>query len=179
MTIGTLQFDEGNKCSPKTGQSLWALTKTGQSLWGLASSINFFRQYSSKKFGPRHQRLRHCVRITVSKWPCNGTSRIQPILLLDVFWNLNLSNKLILELSRIASTILSIYTKDKIKKSFNSVKFLFANISLFIADTLKTQNRDAPNIPPPVSFSQFPKDSSFCPFLLKLHRSEWDYKRYT
>ena len=47
----------------KTGQSLWALTKTGQSLWGLTSSINCFRQYSSKNFGLRYQRP-HCrVRI--------------------------------------------------------------------------------------------------------------------
>ena len=49
----------------KTGQSLWALTKTGQSLWGLTSSINCFRQYSSKIVGLRHQRPARHVRIKV------------------------------------------------------------------------------------------------------------------
>ena len=47
----------------KTGQSLWALTKTGQFLWGLTSSINCFRQYSSKNIGLRYQRPACHIRI--------------------------------------------------------------------------------------------------------------------
>ena len=58
----------------------WMLTKTGQSLWDPASSMNCFRQYSSKNFSLRHQRLHHHVRISTNS-SFGGISPIVSIML--------------------------------------------------------------------------------------------------
>ena len=60
MTIGALQFEEGNKCSPKQA-SLRKLSPKQASLCEAQHPV--FRQYSSKNFGLRHQRPHHHVRM--------------------------------------------------------------------------------------------------------------------